>query len=135
MTTLASRRPDLPGRQALSLYADSDRSTRLHTLVRWWSAPFPAVEEALPEAGRVLEIGCGHGLFSAYAALAASERFVLGVDIDPDKIVVARAAARKLEERLGGQPGARLDFAEAPSGAVPEGPWDAVVVVDVLYLL
>ena len=135
MTALASRRPDLPGRQALSLYSDADRSTRLHTLVRWWSAPFPAIERALPETGRILEIGCGHGLFSAYAALSASGRSVHGVDIDPDKIVAARSAARNLQERLGDQPGARLDFAEAPSGAVPDGPWDAVVVVDVLYLL
>jgi SAM-dependent methyltransferase len=135
MTALASRRPDLPGRQALSLYSDADRSTRLHTLVRWWSAPFPAIERALPETGRILEIGCGHGLFSAYAALSASGRSVHGVDIDPDKVLAARSAARNLQERLGDQPGARLDFAEAPSGAVPDGPWDAVVVVDVLYLL
>jgi SAM-dependent methyltransferase len=135
MTALASRRPDLPGRQALSLYSDADRSTRLHTLVRWWSAPFPAIERALPETGRILEIGCGHGLFSAYAALSASGRSVHGVDIDPVKIVAARSAVRKLQERLGDQVGARLDFSEAPSGAVPEGPWDAVVVVDVLYLL
>jgi 2-polyprenyl-3-methyl-5-hydroxy-6-metoxy-1,4-benzoquinol methylase len=127
MTLLGSRRPDRAGRQALSRYRDGTRAARLHTMVRWWSAPFPAIEDALPPTGRILEIGCGHGLFSTYAALAQPGRVVHGVDIDPDKIRDAQASVR------GGD--ARLSFALAPSGAVPEGPWDGVVIVDVLYLL
>jgi SAM-dependent methyltransferase len=79
----------------------------------------------------VLEIGCGHGLFSAYAALAGRRgpaRAVVGVDIDTDKIDLARRMAAHL-------PGIDLTFRVAESGAVPAGPWDAVVIVDVLYLL
>jgi 2-polyprenyl-3-methyl-5-hydroxy-6-metoxy-1,4-benzoquinol methylase len=127
MIALGSRRPDRAGREALRLYRDTGRATRLHTLVRWWSAPFPAIERALPRRGRILEIGCGHGLFSTYAALASPDRTVHGVDIDADKIAVARSVGHRLDHRV--------TFAETPSGAVPEGPWDAVVVVDVLYLL
>jgi len=103
----------------------------VHATVRWWSAPLPRVEGALPAAGRVLEIGCGHGLFSAYAALAGRRgpaRAVVGVDIDTDKIDLARRMAAHL-------PGIDLTFRVAESGAVPAGPWDAVVIVDVLYLL
>ncbi len=127
MTLLGSRRPDRAGKQALSRYRDGTRAARMHTMVRWWSAPFPAIEDALPTTGRILEIGCGHGLFSTYAALAKPGRVVHGVDIDPDKISDAHASVRGLDDRL--------SFALASSGEVPAGPWDGVVIVDVLYLL
>ena len=103
MIALASRRPDRAGRDALALYRDAGRAAHLHTLVRWWSAPFPAIEQALPPVGRVLEIGCGHGLFSTYAALSAPGRTVHGVDIDPDKILAATAAGRHLPAMDGGR--------------------------------
>ncbi|WP_258726413.1 class I SAM-dependent methyltransferase [Cellulomonas sp. NS3] len=124
--TVLDRRPDAPGRAALALFRRAAPGVRAHVAVRWWSAPFAAVAAALPPAGRILEIGCGHGLFSAYAHFAAPARDVVGVDIDESKIAHARAAASGVEG---------LHFDVAPSGAVPPGPWDAVVVVDVLYLL
>ena len=96
--------------------------------VRWWSAPFPAIEAALPSSGRILEIGCGHGLFCTYLALAEPAREVVGVDIDADKIAQARRSPRVL-------PAVRLSFEVATSGAVKTGPWDAIAIVDMLYLL
>jgi len=123
---MTRRRPDAAGRRALALYRTAPAAVRAHVTVRWYSAPFPAIAAVLPRSGRVLEIGCGHGLFSAYAAFDACGRDVLGVDIDRDKIEAAVAAADGVD---------RLEFRVAPDGAVPEGPWDAIVFVDVLYLL
>jgi 2-polyprenyl-3-methyl-5-hydroxy-6-metoxy-1,4-benzoquinol methylase len=122
------RRPTPVGRAALSLYASAPPAVRTHVHVRWWSAPFEPVAAALPASGRILEIGCGHGLFAAYAALCEPGRHVHGVDIDAEKIAHAQRAARRADA-------ARLSFAVAGSGAVAPGPWDAVVVVDMLYLL
>lgn len=124
--TVRERRPDAAGRAALALYRSSPPGVRAHTTIRWWSAPFPSIVAALPRTGRVLEIGCGHGLFSAYAALANPGLVVSGTDIDAEKIAHGQAATAGVE---------RLDLAVAPSGAVPPGPWDAAVFVDVLYLL
>lgn len=123
---MTGRGPDAAGRAALALYGDAPWQERAHVHVRWWSAPFRRLVALLPDAGRVLEIGCGHGLFSAYAALSGQDRRVVGVDIDAAKVAVgARAAARV----------PNLELTVAPDGAVPTGPWAAVVVVDVLYLL
>lgn len=117
-------------RAALSLYSGLGAATRLHVRVRWASCPFPQVAEAIPAAGRVLEVGCGHGLFSCYLALESPQRQVHGVDLDGAKIGDARRAATRAGRR-----GASVSFDTAPSGAVPPGPWDAVTIVDVLYLL
>lgn len=117
-------------RATLALYSGSRPSTRLHVRVRWASCPFPEVAAAVPMAGRVLEVGCGHGLFSAYLAVTSPARDVHGVDLDVGKITDAHDASARARER-----GVRLSFEAAPSGAVPEGPWEAVVIVDVLYLL
>ena len=121
------RRPDAAGRAALAAYAEQSAAVRLHARVRWYSAPFPAIAGVLPDTGRVLEIGCGHGLFSVYAALASGARAVRGVDIDQHKIAVAQVVAGGVD--------ADLEFDVTPSGAVSPGPWDAIVVVDMLYLL
>ena len=125
------RRPDAAGRAALAAYAGQSAAVRLHARVRWYSAPFPAIAEVLPVAGRILEIGCGHGLFSVYAALASRARVIRGVDIDSAKIAVAQRVAGRVSADLE----ADLEFDVTPSGAVSPGPWDAIVVVDMLYLL
>jgi 2-polyprenyl-3-methyl-5-hydroxy-6-metoxy-1,4-benzoquinol methylase len=122
-----SRWPDTAALTALRAYRKAPLGDRLHVLVRWLTCPFPAVVEVLPSSGRVLEVGCGHGLFSGYLAQRSPGLQVHGVDIDADKIAVAAAS----EPPAGG----RLDFAVGDSGSVPDGPWDAVVLVDVLYLL
>jgi len=121
------RWPDAAARAALRAYRAAPLGDRVHVVVRWFTCPFPPIVEALPSEGRVLEVGCGHGLFSAYLAQRRTGLQVHGVDIDEEKIAVAAASELPAASRL--------DFAVADSGSVPSGPWDAVVLVDVLYLL
>jgi 2-polyprenyl-3-methyl-5-hydroxy-6-metoxy-1,4-benzoquinol methylase len=109
--------------RVLGAYAGLGRGDRFHVAMRWRSCPFPEVEAAVPRAGRILDVGCGHGLFPLYLAATSPERSVVGVDVDAAKLVSARRAAD-----VAGLP---VTFAES----APEGPWDAITIVDVLYLL
>jgi 2-polyprenyl-3-methyl-5-hydroxy-6-metoxy-1,4-benzoquinol methylase len=86
----------------------------------------------VPLSGDILEVGCGHGVFSTYLAITSRARHVVGVDIDADKIVLAEEAAARLEPGEGD-----VSFRVSPSGEVPriDGGWRAIVFADVLYLL
>jgi len=116
-----------PARAVLSLYRDAPRLVRIHVRVRWATCPMQAVAASIPAEGRILEVGCGHGLLANYLALESGpgRREVHGIDIDGPKIEAARRAA--------GTSGA--SFSSPPPGRLPEGPWDAIAIVDVLYLL
>ncbi|MCU0309821.1 MAG: class I SAM-dependent methyltransferase [Acidimicrobiales bacterium] len=118
-------------RRTLSLYDDAPRGDRLHTRLRWWSAPFADLELEVPLAGSILEVGCGHGLFSCYLAVAGRARTVLGIDVDAGKIAVADAAAAHLAPDE-----ADVRFAVV-GDSLPriEGGWRSIVIADVLYLL
>jgi 2-polyprenyl-3-methyl-5-hydroxy-6-metoxy-1,4-benzoquinol methylase len=54
------------------------------------------IGQYLPDAGPVLDIGCGFGLFSLYYAATAPRRFVRGLDLDARRIRMARRAASRL---------------------------------------
>jgi 2-polyprenyl-3-methyl-5-hydroxy-6-metoxy-1,4-benzoquinol methylase len=120
------RAPD--ARRTIALFDDAPRGDRFHVRMRWWTCPIDAVEAAVPRAGRVLEVGCGHGLLSMYLAVRSPDRDVVGIDIDDDKLVVARAAAAA-------QPDLRVQFETVDPDRFPAGDYDAVVFCDVLYLL
>jgi SAM-dependent methyltransferase len=117
---------DAAGRAALARFAALPARERVHVWVRWRSCPMPEVANAVPADGHILEVGCGHGLFSQFLVASAPGRRVTGIDIDPHKIAQARAAAHGHD---------RLEFAVVAPGELPAGPFDAIAIVDVLYLL
>ena len=118
------------GRAALALFADAPLAMRFHVQARWRTCPLAEVAARVPTRGAVLDIGCGHGLFASYLALDAGARRVVGVDIDERKLADAPTVVDKVRKR-----GGTLELDVAPGGAVPDGPWDAITIVDVLYLL
>jgi SAM-dependent methyltransferase len=122
--------PRIP-QDVLALYAGTPARVRGHVRVRWRSCPFAAVAARVPERGRILDYGCGHGAFAAWLAMLAPERAVEGVDVAAEKIAAAGSAARAAAAvRV---PAAR--FRRIAPDEFPQGSWDAVLFVDVLYLL
>ncbi len=115
---------------AFSFYAGAPLAVRAHVWGRWLTCPFRRVAAFVPERGRVLEVGCGYGMFSCHLAASSRGREVLGIDVDARKVVHGRFACARARAE-----GVACDIHLCPPGEVPEGPWDAVVIVDVLYLL
>ncbi len=115
----------------LALYEGQPATVRAHIRTRWRTCPFPAIAALVPAAGRILDFGAGHGALASWLALRSARRTVVGVDVDPVKVASARSAARRAGEL--GLPAA--EFRHEPGGGFPSGPWDAVLLVDVLYLL
>jgi len=112
--------------QALALYKEQGPGTALHTRIRYWLCPLEAIEAHVPRAGRVLDIGCGHGLFTVLMALSSSQRDVLGVDPSPSKIEAAQQAGAHVPN---------VAFMQGTAADAPPGPYAAVTITDVLYLL
>jgi SAM-dependent methyltransferase len=111
-------------------YSGAAVGARLHVAARAATCPLAALEALVPDHGDVLDLGCGHGLLSILMALSAPHRCVWGVDVDPGKIAVARAAAR----HLGLADRVRFDVVDPGWSPAPRSV-GALVVVDVLYLL
>lgn len=115
-------------RKAVAAYGSAPRGVRFHVGVRARSCPFAELEARVPRSGRVLDVGCGHGLGSLVLGLGSAGRQVLGVDVDAEKIPFAAAAATAAGA-------ANVRFEAVPATWRPDGAFDAVVLVDVLYLL
>jgi SAM-dependent methyltransferase len=58
---------------------------------------FTGIDPAVPKAGQILDAGCGYGQMSNTLALQSTSRTVIGIDRDERKILVAKCAARTLD--------------------------------------
>ena len=79
--------------------AYEDRIVRGYCWGRFWILRQRFLDEIgqyLPEHGRVLDLGCGFGLFSLYYASAHPGLRLEGLDRNPRRIAMAQAAARTL---------------------------------------
>ena len=79
--------------------------------------------ENILDGQRVIDIGCGYGAVARSIARARPKSQVTGVDYDPKRLAEARAKDNP----------ANLSFVEADATqSVPPGPWDVVVLSNVL---
>jgi 2-polyprenyl-3-methyl-5-hydroxy-6-metoxy-1,4-benzoquinol methylase len=77
---------------------------------------------------RVLEVGCGFGLFGCYFAARDSRVRWHGLDLNPGRIEMARAAAARL-----GLTNTKFAVADARETLELEERFDAVVMMDLLH--
>jgi 2-polyprenyl-3-methyl-5-hydroxy-6-metoxy-1,4-benzoquinol methylase len=118
---------DAIGRRVQAAYAGRARAERLHVAGRLRSCPIDVVAAATPAGGDILDFGCGHGVVSLYLAMTSPPRQVTGVDVDDEKVLDARAAAKSAN--------VDITFEAVAPDYRPSGQWNGIVIVDVLYLL
>lgn len=98
---------------------------KLHVCIRTLTCPFEKIEPYVPPQGKILDYGCGHGVFSFWMYDMSRQREIIGYDICSIKIRHARCIlANRNNIRL-------FDSVAYTSYA----PFDAIVVLDVLYLI
>jgi 2-polyprenyl-6-hydroxyphenyl methylase/3-demethylubiquinone-9 3-methyltransferase len=95
-------------------------------VARQFLAPLEGVAAEVPARGRILDLGCGHGLFTNLLAIGSTERQLLGVDPSAAKLAVARRSSA-------GLPNVR--YVEGRIEDVTEAGFQAITILDVLYLL
>jgi SAM-dependent methyltransferase len=83
----------------------------------------------LTDEGRILDVGCGFGLFAAYFGQTQPRRRIVGVDPSARRIGLARDVAGRLG--LGEHSFVVGDVRDADL----EGPFDAAYVLDVMHHL
>ncbi len=113
-------------RDALERYRQARFDARWLVHGRAFLSDLPFVEQYVPRHGFIVDLGCGQGLFSNLLKEVSPQRRVLGIDVDARKIEIAR---RTIQGREG------LRFEVGDITAAPPPRCDAIVIVDVLYLL
>ncbi len=81
----------------------------------------------LPDAGRILDIGCGFGLFAAYFGQTQPDRRIVGVDPNSRRIEMARHVCHSI-----GLEGHEFYAGDARDAAL-EGPFDGAYILDVMH--
>lgn len=111
---------------ALKLYSDEPFGTRLFVQLRRSLTPAQSIAEKIPGSGSVLDIGCGHGLFSLALACAQAERRILAIDPSSAKLEIAARAGRTVPN---------AEFRHSSTEDVHDEKFGVILLIDVLYLL
>lgn len=54
--------------------------------IRFWDAPYLEVEKIVPKRGKIIDLGCGEGIFSNFLALSSSSRMITGIELDKNRV-------------------------------------------------
>jgi 2-polyprenyl-3-methyl-5-hydroxy-6-metoxy-1,4-benzoquinol methylase len=125
--------PEVYGREAI---ANITRALplveRAYSMVRFSilrSKLLSVMDLLLTDEGRILDVGCGFGLFAAYFGQTQPRRSIVGVDPDARRIRLARRVSARL-----GLHGHSFDVGDVRDVAL-RGPFDAAYVLDVMHHL
>lgn len=119
-----------PAQRALiqELYRTAPLGTRLKQSWRPYLAPFASALQAVPPGSRVMDVGCGGGLF--LLLLAARGRIIAGFGFDRSQGDIS--AAQEAVRNSGLESVLRFEVRDVATG-IPDGAWPVVSLIDVLH--
>lgn len=83
-------------KELLEIYSKLGFFVKIYTYIRILTTPLFEIEKYVPKSGRILDIGCGMGIFSNLLCLMSESRSAIGFDISRKRVDLAKTtAARK----------------------------------------
>jgi len=107
-----------------NLYKPVSRWESFYLRTRWRLCPFDLIESCVPARGSILDFGCGYGMLSNLLAERGPERTVVGIDMNPKRMSVAR---RSISNRK------NIRFHLGDVGTLAVSSFRAAVMTDVLH--
>lgn len=98
---------------------------KIYMFLRIKTCPFGIIEKHVYKKGKILDLGCGYGIFSILMHMKSNERQISAIDWSENRICFAKSAAgvNNVDFKVGDIMQAHLDS------------YDNIILIDVLYLL
>ena len=106
------------------MYGKFGITSRLYIYIRLLTTPLFAVERYVQTSGKILDIGCGSGIFSNILCMMSRDRSVVGFDISQERI----ATAKNTEENSG-----KLSFYVADAHDFNLAGYSIITTIDLLH--
>ena len=110
--------------RVIAQYRNPGLRAKAYMHVRWAVCPFDRILPFVPDEGRLLDVGCGSGLWLTYLALEKPALELHGIDTDPRKIEVARASSQT-----------RIELRRGTTSELKALTYDCITILDVLCLM
>ncbi len=99
---------------------------KLVVWMRFRFAPFAEIEQIIPLRGKLLDLGCGYGVYSYFLARRHPHLYILGIDPSGERIERAKNVFSKPEN---------LEFLQGRIDDLGQNDFDVITLVDVIYFL
>jgi len=109
-----------------SLYSGSGLITKSYLWIKLKICPLVRLETLFPKEGKIIDLGCGNGLFPNILGIGSYRRRIIGADLDEKKI----EAAEKTKGRL-----ANIEYSLGNIVTMDYPTGDVFSLIDVLYLI
>jgi len=113
-------------KEIFELYKENGLLTQLYLRIKLKICPFIKIETFFPKKGKIIDLGCGNGLFPNILKLKSPVREILGFDLDEKKI---RAAKKTQRDR------SPIEFQRENIIEMDYPDGDVFSLIDVLYLI
>jgi 2-polyprenyl-3-methyl-5-hydroxy-6-metoxy-1,4-benzoquinol methylase len=109
-------------------YAGQHWRWRLVQPLRAYICPFADVIDLVPRDSKVLDVGCGSGLFLLFLASFGKLRRGVGFDVSEEAVATANVARQRLAD-----PDLLHLAVRAVEQGIPPGDWTVVSAIDVIH--
>ena len=118
--------PTIDPKDIFSVYGESGLVTKSYLRIKLKICPLVRLESLFPKEGKIIDLGCGSGLFANILGMGSYKRRIVGADMDENKIALAertKGHLASIEYTVGNI--VTMDYPRA----------DAFSLIDVLYLI